>query len=76
MTDVGHRRRRRQYHLPLSAYSGEVTFVSVYTTGCTLTNKKRIIITEELLMRYGFGIDIGGTTVKLAFLDEKGTMIE
>ena len=27
-------------------------------------------------MRYGFGIDIGGTTVKLAFLDEKGTMIE
>ncbi|MBR7178810.1 MAG: ROK family glucokinase [Oscillospiraceae bacterium] len=25
-------------------------------------------------MRYGFGIDVGGTTIKLAFLDEKGTM--
>ena len=25
-------------------------------------------------MRYGFGIDVGGTTVKLAFLDENGTM--
>jgi glucokinase len=25
-------------------------------------------------MRYGFGIDLGGTTVKLAFLDENGTM--
>ena len=27
-------------------------------------------------MRYGFGIDIGGTTVKLAFLDENGTMMD
>ena len=27
-------------------------------------------------MRYGFGIDVGGTTVKLAFLDEDGTMLE
>ena len=27
-------------------------------------------------MRYGFGIDVGGTTIKLAFLDENGTMIE
>ena len=25
-------------------------------------------------MRYGFGIDVGGTTIKLAFLDENGTM--
>ena len=25
-------------------------------------------------MRYGFGIDVGGTTIKLAFLDETGTM--
>ena len=25
-------------------------------------------------MRYGFGIDVGGTTVKLAFLDQNGTM--
>jgi len=25
-------------------------------------------------MRYGFGIDVGGTTVKLAFLDKNGTM--
>ena len=25
-------------------------------------------------MRYGFGIDLGGTTVKMAFLDENGTM--
>ena len=27
-------------------------------------------------MRYGFGIDLGGTTVKLSFLDESGTMLE
>ena len=27
-------------------------------------------------MRYGFGIDVGGTTVKLAFLDENGTMMD
>lgn len=27
-------------------------------------------------MRYGFGIDVGGTTVKLAFFDETGTMLE
>ena len=26
-------------------------------------------------MRYGFGIDVGGTTVKLAFFDEQGTML-
>ena len=25
-------------------------------------------------MRYGFGIDVGGTTIKMAFLDETGTM--
>ncbi len=25
-------------------------------------------------MKYGFGIDLGGTTVKLAFFDEEGTM--
>ncbi len=27
-------------------------------------------------MRYGFGIDVGGTTVKLAFFDEAGTMLK
>ncbi len=27
-------------------------------------------------MRYGFGIDIGGTTVKLAWFDETGTMLK
>ena len=27
-------------------------------------------------MRYGFGIDLGGTTVKLAFFDENGTMLD
>ena len=26
-------------------------------------------------MKYGFGIDLGGTTVKLAFFDEQGTMV-
>ena len=26
-------------------------------------------------MRYGFGIDLGGTTVKIAFFDENGTML-
>ncbi len=26
-------------------------------------------------MKYGFGIDLGGTTVKLAFFDETGTML-
>ena len=27
-------------------------------------------------MKYGFGIDLGGTTVKIAYLDETGTMLE
>ncbi len=27
-------------------------------------------------MRYGFGVDLGGTTVKLAYFDENGTMLE
>ena len=26
-------------------------------------------------MKYGFGIDLGGTTVKIAFFDEAGTML-
>lgn len=27
-------------------------------------------------MKYGFGVDLGGTTVKIAYFDEKGTMLE
>lgn len=27
-------------------------------------------------MRYGFGVDIGGTTVKIAYFDEAGTMLD
>ena len=27
-------------------------------------------------MKYGFGIDLGGTTVKIAYFDETGTMLE
>lgn len=27
-------------------------------------------------MRYGFGVDLGGTTVKIAYFDEVGTMID
>ena len=27
-------------------------------------------------MKYGFGVDLGGTTVKLAFFDQEGTMLE
>ena len=27
-------------------------------------------------MKYGFGVDLGGTTVKLAFFDEAGTMLD
>ena len=27
-------------------------------------------------MKYGFGIDLGGTTVKIAYFDESGTMLE
>ena len=26
-------------------------------------------------MRYGFGVDVGGTTIKLAFFDREGTML-
>ena len=26
-------------------------------------------------MRYGFGVDLGGTTVKIAYFDETGTML-
>ena len=31
---------------------------------------------EELTMKYGFGIDVGGTTVKIAYFDETGNMLE
>ena len=27
-------------------------------------------------MRYGFGVDLGGTTVKIAYFDENGTMLD
>ena len=27
-------------------------------------------------MKYGFGVDLGGTTVKLAYFDQQGTMLE
>ena len=27
-------------------------------------------------MRYGFGVDLGGTTVKLAWFDETGTLLK
>ncbi len=27
-------------------------------------------------MKYGFGVDLGGTTVKIAYFDEIGTMLE
>ena len=27
-------------------------------------------------MKYGFGIDLGGTTVKIAYFDQKGTLLE
>ena len=27
-------------------------------------------------MKYGFGIDLGGTTVKIAYLNENGTMLD
>ena len=26
-------------------------------------------------MRYGFGVDLGGTTVKIAYFDEEGTLL-
>ena len=27
-------------------------------------------------MKYGFGVDLGGTTVKIAFFEENGTMLD
>ena len=27
------------------------------------------------MMKYGFGVDIGGTTVKIAFFDQDGQML-
>ena len=27
-------------------------------------------------MKYGYGVDLGGTTVKIAYFDEIGNMIE
>ena len=27
-------------------------------------------------MQYGFGIDVGGTTVKIAYFDENGTLLD
>ena len=38
--------------------------------------KNFIITQEELTMKYGFGIDLGGTTVKIAYFDETGEMLE
>ena len=30
---------------------------------------------EDSLMKYGFGVDLGGTTVKIAYFDETGKML-
>ena len=30
---------------------------------------------RNIIMKYGFGIDLGGTTVKIAYFDEQGTML-
>ena len=38
--------------------------------------KNFIITQEELTMKYGFGIDLGGTTVKIAYFNEAGKMLE
>ena len=27
-------------------------------------------------MKYGFGVDLGGTTVKIAYFDQAGTMLD
>ena len=27
-------------------------------------------------MKYGFGVDLGGTTVKIAYFDEKGNLLD
>ena len=27
-------------------------------------------------MKYGFGVDVGGTTVKIAFFDETGKLLD
>ena len=34
------------------------------------------LLLEVHLMKYGFGIDLGGTTVKIAYFDELGTMLD
>ena len=39
-------------------------------------NNAIITKTEEIFMKYGFGIDLGGTTVKLAYFAEDGKMID
>ena len=31
---------------------------------------------EERAMKYGFGVDLGGTTVKIAYFDETGNMLD
>ena len=34
------------------------------------------ILGRKQEMRYGFGVDLGGTTVKIAYFDENGTMLD
>ena len=41
-----------------------------------IMEKNFIITQEELTMKYGFGIDLGGTTVKIAYFNEAGKMLE
>lgn len=35
----------------------------------------KIKFQEDIHMKYGFGVDLGGTTVKIAYFDENGTML-
>ena len=40
-----------------------------------LYNEEKIPL-GGIFMKYGFGVDLGGTTVKIAYFDETGCMVD
>ena len=39
-------------------------------------NIEKSDLKEESSMKYGFGVDLGGTTVKIAYFDQEGNLLE
>ena len=54
----------------------KIRLVLVFSPGGMYNRWETTIRQEEIYMKYGFGVDLGGTTVKLAWFDETGELLD